>query len=133
MLIQKLLAEQPKIIDLPSRDARHVLAARSWCLLRQAGLDPRPRLREILRSEDVAQRFNVLMVAVVHVWPEPFAVHRTCCPTPSLDEGVLIRALQYAASHARPEFDALLCDMLPDDARNVIFVRASSLYLAGDR
>ena len=128
MIIQKFLSRQPKLLDLPSRDARHILAARSWCLLRQAGLDPRPRLSEILLSERAGQRFNVLMIAVVHVWPEPFAVHRMCCAMPSLDEGILLRALQLAAVRARPQIDALLYEMLPDDARNVIFARASSSY-----
>ncbi len=132
MIIEKFLSRHPKLLDLPSRDARHILAARSWCLLRQAGLDPRPRLSEILLSESAGQRFNVLMVAVVHVWPEPFAVHRMCCGTPSLDEGIFLRALQLAATGARPQFDALLHEMLPDDARNVIFARASSLYAGAD-
>jgi len=129
MIIQKFLSRQPRLLDLPSRDARHVLAARSWCLLRQAGLDPRPRLSEILLSESAGQRFNILMVAVVHVWPEPFAVHRMCCATPSLDEGILLRAVELAAMGARPQFDALLFEMLPDDARNLVFARASCLYV----
>lgn len=128
MIIQKFLSHQPKLLDLPSPDARHIMAARCWCLLRQAGLDPQPRLSEILLSDSAGQRFNVLMVAVVHVWPEPFAVHRICCAMPSLDEGILLRALQLAAARARPQFDALLYEMLPDDARDVIFARASSLY-----
>nr|WP_315458281.1 hypothetical protein [uncultured Sphingorhabdus sp.] len=132
MIIQRFLSPQLKLLDLPSRDARHILAARSWCLLRQAGLDPRPRLSEILLSESAGQRFNVLMVAVVHVWPEPFAVHRMCCDTPSFDEGILLRALQLGATGARPQFDALLYEMLSEDARNVIFARASSLYTRAD-
>lgn len=132
MIIQKFLSRQPKLLDLPSRDARHILAARSWCLLRQAGLDPRPRLSEILLADSAGQRFNVLMVAVVHVWPEPFAVHRMCCDAPSLDEGILLRALQLAAARARPQFDDFLHEMLPDDARNVIFARASNLYSGVD-
>lgn len=129
MIIQKFLSRQPRLLDLPSRDARHVLAARSWCLLRQASLDPGPRISAILLSESAGQRFNILMAAVVHVWPEPFAVHRMCCATPSLDEGILLRAVQLAATGARPQFDALLYEMLPDDARSVIFARASCLYV----
>lgn len=132
MIIQKFLSCQPKLLDLPSRDAQHILAARSWCLLRQAGMDPRPRLSEILLSDSAGQRFNVLMVAVVHAWPEPFVVHRMCCGSPSLDEGILLRALQLAATGARPQFDALLHEMLSEDARTVIFARASSLYTRAD-
>jgi len=128
MIVEHFLPSQPKLFDLPSRDARHILAMRCWCLLRQSGLDPTSRLSELLLADRAGQRFNVLMVAVVQVWPEPFVVHRRCCAITSLDEGILLRALQLAAVRARPQFDALLYEMIPDDARNVMFARASSLY-----
>lgn len=130
MLIDKFVPETLKLMEIHSRDARHVLAARSWCILRKAGHDPVPRVREYLLCETAAKRFGLLMETVTQVWPEPFAIHRPCCPNASLDESILVRAVQYAAANVRPQFEELLCEMLPEDARNMIFMRARFLYPA---
>lgn len=131
MLIDQIIPPTLKLMEIHSRDARHVLAARSWCILRKAGQDPLPRLNEYLLCDTAAKRFGLLMETVTQVWPEPFAIHRPCCPTASLDESVLLRAIQYAAGNARPQFEELLREMLPEDARNMVFIRARFLYPAG--
>jgi hypothetical protein len=129
MLIDQFVSPKLELLQIHARDARHVLAARSWCILRRAGQDPLPRLGEYLLSDGVARRFSLLMEAVTQVWPEPFGIHRPCCPTASLDEGVLIHSIQLAALDARPQFENLLREMLSEDARDLLFARAKHLYV----
>lgn len=118
----------PRLLDIDSRDARVILAARSWCMLRHARIDPLPRIRSYLQSGSVAMRFAVMMDAVQQVWPEPFTVHRPCCGVASVDEMLLARLVSLAARDARPQFDELLGDMLNQDACTLIFGRAQILY-----
>lgn len=127
MIIDRFLPPMIRLIDMPSQDARYVLAARTWCVLRKAALEPHQRLFEILVSARAAQHFSILMDIIIQSWPEPFAVHRTCCPTPSLDERILITALRLAKPQSRAQFDAYLGEMLPCDARDILFTRASML------
>jgi hypothetical protein len=128
MLTHQLLPAPQRLPDMHSRDARHILSARSWCILRRAGHDPLPRLTSVLQSDMVAKRFGLLMEVVTVVWPEPFALFPPCCAAVSVDESLLARAVELAAGNARPQFDELLRDMLPEDARNMLFIRARHLY-----
>lgn len=128
MLTDQFVSQRLELLQIHAGDARHVLAARSWCILRRAGHDPLPRLGEYLLSDAVAMRFSLLMEAVAQVWPEPFVIHRPCCPTASLDEGVLVHFIQLATRDARPQFDSLLRDMFSEDARDLLFARARDLY-----
>lgn len=128
MLINLFIPAPIKLIDLPARDARHILAARSWCVLRKAGFDPIPRLEGYLLSDKVAARFDLLMDTVAQIWPEPLGIHRPCCGLASVDERVLTDAIRLAAADARPQFEVLLREMLPEDARRIFFSLAQSLY-----
>jgi hypothetical protein len=128
-MLTDLFSRAPlRLSEVHFHDARHILATRSWCMLRNAGYDPLPRLKDYLQSDIVAKRFGLLMEVVTAVWPEPFAIHRPCCASLSLDEGLLVRAIDLAAANARPQFDELLREMLSDDARNMLFIRARFLY-----
>lgn len=122
----------PRLLDIDSRHARLILAARSWCMLRHARADPLPRIRAYLMSGAVAMRFAVLMDAVQQVWPESFAAHRPCCGMASVDEMLLVRLVDLATGNARPQFDELLGDMLNQDARSLLFGRAQMLYQDAD-
>ncbi len=128
MLINRFIPAQSKLLDMPSRDARHILAARSWCVLRKAALDPLPRLEGYLLSDVVAMRFSLLMETVTQIWPEPFGIHRPCCGLASVDEMLLADAVRLAARDARPQFEVLLREMLTGDARHIFFARAQGLY-----
>jgi hypothetical protein len=132
MLINQFVSQPVKLLDIHSRDARHIIAARSWCILRHAGHDPMPRLLEYFSCGDIARRFGLLMETLTFIWPEPFAIHRPCCQTASLDETILIKAIQLSSINARPSFDSLLQDMLAEDARNMLFARARQLYVSTD-
>lgn len=127
MIVERFVPPKIRLIDMPSQDARYVLAARTWCVLRKAALEPHQRLVEILIAVRAAQHFSILMDIIIQSWPEPFAVHRTCCPTPSLDERILVTALRLARPQSRAQFDAYLGEMLARDARDLLFTRASML------
>lgn len=128
MLINLFVPATAKLLDMSQRDARHILAARSWCILRKAGYDPLPRLEKYLLSDIVATRFDLLMETVAQIWPEPLVIHRPCCGLASVDELLLTDSIRLAACDARPQFENLLREMLPDDARHIFFSRANALY-----
>lgn len=128
MIAQRFLTRRTNLMEMDSRDARLILAARSCLILRRARQDPLPRLREYLLSNVVALRFAMLMDVVQQIWPEPFGIHRPCCPNASLDEALLGQAVQYATDDQRPAFDRLLHEMLGSEARDLLFVRARLLY-----
>jgi hypothetical protein len=128
MIVQQFAPPTWKLIDMDVRDARHILAARSWCILRGADLDPMPRVQGYVLSGLVALRFGLLMETITQIWPEPFAIHRPCCSLVSIDEYVLIHAIRLAAIGHRPKFDTLLCEMLSGESRDLLFTRAGTLY-----
>lgn len=132
MIAEHFQAEQNSLMEMNSRIARSILAARSFLILRNAKQDPVPRMREYLRSSGVALRFALLMDVVSQVWPEPFGIHRPCCPNASLDEALLGKAINLAVLNQRPAFDRLLCEMLGGDARDLLFARAHDLYRDAD-
>lgn len=128
MLIDTFIPAPLKLLEMPSRDARHILAARSWCVLRKAALDPLPRIEGHLLSDIVAIRFSLLMETVTQIWPEPFAIHRPCCGMASIDEALLAHAIRLAVSGQCRAFEMLLKEMLLGDARTLFFTRARALY-----
>jgi hypothetical protein len=128
MLIKQFMPAPAKLLDMPSRDARHILAARSWCILRKAAHNPLPRLEAYLLSDIVALRFGLMMETVTQIWPEPFGIHRPCCGLASVDELLLADASRFAGYNDQAGFDGLLHEMLASDARQLFFVRAQGLY-----
>lgn len=129
MIAQHFSTQPTRLIDIDSRNARLILAARSCLILSGARQDPLPRLRGYLSSHIVAMRFALLMDVVQQIWPEPFAIHRPCCPTVSIDEALLSNAVHFAHQQERPAFDALLCEMIGSEARDLFYSRACDLYL----
>lgn len=125
---QYFLVESPRLLDIDARDARHILAARSWCIFRRSNKDPLPQITGFLQSGAVAVRFALLMDVIRQVWPDPFAIHRPCCATASVDETLLSTLIKLASADARPAFDFLLHEMLDIEARELLFARARLLY-----
>jgi hypothetical protein len=132
MIAEYFTAKTLDLMEIDSRDARLILAARSCLILRGARQDPMPRMREYLLSHRVATRFALLMDVVQQIWPEPFGIHRPCCPNASLDEALLSRAVHLAVFGQRPAFDSLLREMLAGEARDLLYSRACVLYSGGD-
>lgn len=127
MLISHFTSEQPKLMDMQSLDVRYILAARSWFILQKASLNPQKRLEGYLQCPDLVSRFCVLMEVVSQVWPEPFAIFRPCCGRVSVDEILFVQAIALARFETRPQFETLLCEMVPDESRNLLFARALAL------
>lgn len=127
MLIDQFSPHRLTLLEMPACDARYILAARSWCLLRKSAIDPHCRLLTYLHSERRVVRFSLLMETVTQIWPEPFALHRPCCATPSVDEMVMVQALRWASVRNRPQFERLLYEMLNDDARDLLYAQAVAL------
>ncbi len=130
MLVHQFSPKPIRLMDIRSRDARHILAARIYCFVSGAGHDPLVRMAECLHSPLTARRFGLLMATVTYMWPDPFEVRRPCCPQAGLDEALLMTAIRLAECNARPQFDEMLGDMLSDDARNTLFIHARWLYSA---
>jgi hypothetical protein len=131
MQLDIFTASAPRLGDINARDARHILAIRSWCILCNANQDPVPRLCEVLGSEKAGQRFALLMQSVAFIWPEPVAVYRYCCAKLTPDETLLAALIQLAVRGCRPRFDEVSRDMLSEDQRNVLFIRARCVYCTG--
>ena len=132
MLVDQFLPKPIRLSEIHSRCARHIMAARIWCIISAAGQNPLPRMSECLGSQPAARRFGLLMATIDYVWPERFEVGRPCCPCAGLDETLLIHAIKLAALNARPQFDDMLREMLSEDARNTLFIHARCLYLDRD-
>lgn len=131
MLIHLFLSRQPRLLDMRSVDARYILAARSWCILRRAALDPHARILGYLRCPHATLQFNLLMEVVTQIWPEPFSIFRPCCGGASVDEILLVQAIGLANAQKRPQFETLLKEMLPDEALDLFFARATALNAVG--
>lgn len=127
MLIDQFVQRPLTLLEMPASDARYILAARSWCLLRKSAMDPHGRLLNYLHSEQRAVRFSLFMETMTQIWPDPFGLHRPCCATPSVDEMVMVQALRWASLRNRPQFERLLHEMLGDDARDILFAQALAL------
>jgi hypothetical protein len=127
-MFEALFAMQPRsLMDMPKNDARIILSARSWVLLKSARKDPLSRIAGYLRSVSLALRFCLLMEAVQQIWPHAFAIHRPCCGFASLDEALLVHMVQLGMAGARPEFDMLLKEMIGEDGRNLLYARSSQM------
>lgn len=124
------LAEQPFVRDLPVDAAQAVLALRYCILCRRAGRDPMPELERRWGNILAARRFRLVVEAIGHIWPDPFAVAPPCCPRLSFDES-LLAAMVAAARHSdRAHFDFLSAEMLGGDAREMLFVALGNFLRA---
>lgn len=130
-LVRKF-AEQPLVRDLPIDAAQAVLALRYCILCRRAERDPMPELERRWGNIFAARRYRLVVEAIGHVWPDPFAVAPPCCPRVSFDEALLAGIVIAAGAHDRVQFDWLTAEMLGSDAREMLygalenFVRATA-------
>ena len=69
----------PRLMDIDSRDARLILAARSWCMLHHARIDPLPRIRGYLLSGAVAMRFGAGDLTSVYAYLPDFDRELASC------------------------------------------------------
>src|SRR3546814_18881640 len=95
------LTEQPLVRDLSIEAAQAVLALRYCILCRRGERDPMPELERRWGNLLAARRYRLVVAAIGHVWPEPFAVAPPSCPHASLHEAPL-PAIVRAASRPAP-------------------------------
>ncbi len=124
------LTEQPLIRDLPVDAAQAVLALRFCILCRRSGSDPMPELERRWGNILAARRHRLVVEAIGHTWPEPFAVAPPCCPRVSFDEALLAGMVSAAAHRDRAQFDWLTAEMLGSDAREMIFIALENFIRA---
>ncbi|WP_077148613.1 addiction module antidote protein [Sphingopyxis sp. KK2] len=124
------LTQQPLIRDLPVDAAQAVLALRYCILCRRSERDPMPELERRWGNILAARRFRLVVEAIGHSWPDPFAVAPPCCPRLSFDENLLAAMIEASSRRDRAEFDVLTAEMLGGDARSMIFVALENFLRA---
>ncbi|WP_227340332.1 MULTISPECIES: addiction module antidote protein [Sphingopyxis] len=124
------LTEQPLLRALPVDAAQVVLALRYCILCRRGGRDPMPELERRWGKILAARRFRLVVEAIGHVWPDPFAVAPPCCPHLSFDEALLASVTVAAAHQDRAHFDWLTNEMLGCGAREMLFVALGNFVRA---
>lgn len=126
----RLFTQQPAVRDLECMPAQAILALRYAILCRRSGQDPLPELERRWGNILAARRFRVLVEAIGHIWPDPFALAPPCCPRMSFDEGLLASILTVARRDDRMRFDFLTAEMLDSDARDLLYACAQNLIRA---
>ncbi|WP_249340164.1 addiction module antidote protein [Sphingopyxis sp. L1A2A] len=124
------LTEQPLIRDLSVDAAQAVLALRYCIICRRNDHDPMPELERRWGNILAARRYRLVVEAIGHSWPDPFAVAPPCCPRAGFDEALLAAMVTAAAHRNRAQFDWLTAEMLGSDAREMIFVALENFIRA---
>jgi hypothetical protein len=127
-MLAQLFAAPPRLSDLTADQATIIRAIRhSIVAQRHRRSCPLQVAATQLGSARASHALHILLASVGGAWPDPFAVAPPCCPTLTHDESTLLGMVVAARSHGRPVFDALLCEMLAEDARDRLFTAAASL------
>lgn len=124
------LTTQPLIRDLSVEAAQVVLALRYCIVCRRNDRNPMPELERRWGNVLAARRYRLVVEAIGHSWPDPFAVAPPCCPRASFDEALLADMVTAAAHGDRVAFDVLTAEMLGSDAREMIFVALENFIRA---
>ncbi len=124
------LTQQPLVRDLSVEAAQAVLALRYCILCRRSERDPMPELERRWGNILAARRYRLVVEAIGHIWPEPFAVAPPCCPRVSFDEALLAAIVGAASRRDRVQFDWLTAEMLGGDAREMLFIALENFIRA---
>ena len=124
------LTQQPLIRHLSVEAAQAVLALRYCIVCRRNDRDPMPELERRWGNILAARRYRLVVEAIGHSWPDPFAVAPPCCPRASFDEALLAAMVGAASKGDRARFDWLTSEMLGGDARAMLFVALENFHRA---
>jgi hypothetical protein len=128
LMIDQLLALPPRLVDLVPNEAALIMAARRWVMAqRHERMCPLQAAARQLGCLDAARSLHMLLAQIGAAWPDPVAVAPPCCAVLTHDEATLVGIVIAARRHSRPVFDALLCEMLDQDARDRLHAAARSL------
>lgn len=128
-MISAVFPPPPRLADLDTEEAAIVAATRHWVRARGQGC-PLQAAGAVLGSRPAAGALHLMLATLGAAWPDPFAVAPPCCPHLTHDEATLVGMVLASRRHDRPVFDALLCEMLDDDARDRLFRAAHGLGAA---
>lgn len=123
MLVESL-ARTPLMADLLAHEADVIGALRQWARAMRASQCPVAAAAARLGTRRAAAHLHLMLAEIGAAWPEPFAVSPPCCPRLSHDEALLADMTTLAIAGDRPGFDRLLCDLIPSDARERLFLSA---------
>lgn len=132
MLDQRLLLTLPRLDQLEPEHAAIAGAVRRWVVAGRLRQCPLRAAADRLGCAQAAKSLHLLLETIRISWPEPFAVAPPCCAQLSFDEATLLVMLTAARDHRRPVFDALLCEMLGQDARDRLYAACGALVRAID-
>ena len=128
VLLDRLGLGLPALIDLPSFEARMLLALRISVPLRQQGHDAIAEVTHYLGSPARSHRFLLMVEVLAAAWPEPFRIARPCCPVATFDESTMVNLLRLGAVGNRPAFDQIIADMIAGDARERLYDAMVAFY-----
>jgi hypothetical protein len=120
-------ASLPRLDQIRPDQAALLAGVRTWVRARQHGACPLRAAADRLGSDRAARGLHLLLETVGACWPERFAVAAPCCAQLTHDEATLLAMIVLAGSARRAPFDALLCEMLADDARERLYATSRAL------
>jgi hypothetical protein len=131
MPIEKICDAQG-LAALPAEHVEITAALRIFALMRRMNWCAMAAVAERIGMR-AAAHLHLLMEEIGAAWPDPFCVSPPCSPRLSHDEATLVQMIGLAGRGDRPGFDRLLCELLPGDVRERMFVSASTLSAAMQR
>ncbi|MEP3696636.1 MAG: hypothetical protein ABJM99_16855 [Parasphingorhabdus sp.] len=132
--MEKLVVPMPDIRTLAGAEARIIISLRLAIVAHKTGQDCRERLDDRLGSRKATTRLLLIVETVGFAWPEAFKIGCPCSPQTTPDEILFLNMIRYAVAGNRPAYDALLCEMIDDSARERIFhdiQNFSAIYMKG--
>lgn len=128
LMLDQLFAPPPRLADLVPEEAALIMAARRWVMAqRHERMCPLQAAAIQLGCLNAARSLHLLLAQIGAAWPDPVAVATPCCAVLTHDEATLVGIVIAARRHSRPVFDALLCEMLDQDARDRLHSAARML------
>lgn len=127
-MLATLFAAPPCLQALTPEQAAIIRASRHWVAAqRRTGPCALVAAASHLGSVSAAHALHRLLVNIGASWPEPVAIAPPCCSLLTHDEATMIGMIVAARDHGRPVFDALLCEMLGEDARDRLFAASEEI------
>lgn len=127
-MLAQLFAPPPRLANLAPEQACLISASRRWVMAQRHGTRcPLQAAAAQLGCLQAARALHLLLAQVGAAWPDPVAIAPPCCGVLTHDEVTILGLVLAARHHGRPVFDALLCEMLNTDARDILFAAAARL------
>ncbi len=120
-ILEKLAIPMPDIRTLVALEARIIITLRLAVTAHKTNQDCRQRLDKWLGSSMATTRFLLIDETVGFAWPEAFRIGCPCSSQTTPDEILFLNMVRHVATGNRPAYDALLCEMIEDSARQRIF------------